>query len=801
MNKVVNVSYRHFFYIFAKLNFGFMWKKDFKHIFVLSLFLASASLLSAQSVGLVLSGGGAKGLSHIGVIKALEENNIPIDYVAGTSIGAIIAGLYATGYSPDEMVALIKSDDFKAWYRGENEHGFATYIYRREPTPEMFGFSFGRNGRMEREEKKGLKLELPVSFVTPYQMDLAVVQIFSQASARAGYDFDRLMVPFRCVTADIVNKKPYIARSGDLGSAIRASMTFPLVFKPIMIDSVLMFDGGIYNNFPWDVMEQDFSPDIIIGAQCTENAKIPSEDDLVIQMGNLVMFGANYHIPPEKGVLISADYSMYGLLDFNKVDEIMGKGYESAKAHITELKERITREVEKQALSRKRATFKEGYLPLIFKDVHVDGPLTVTQRNFIERTLRLNSHAPFHFDQLKYGYYRVLATQAVKTFYPRAQIGPDSLFNVYIKATGAAPLRVMIGGNISSSSLNQGYLGLEYRFWGHTLAKTAVDLWAGRFYNGINLYWRHDIGVRPLFFYEVNVTGHRFDYFSGAQELFYSDSYPNNMQESEIFITFNGGIPISFRRSYIVKMGADVGVNFMTYFSTPDFTSIDTPNRVIFRYISPSLTINRNTLDYKQYPTRGSNRLYNFRYILAQETYIPGSLAKSNVRVDNVPHAMFTARFFDENYYPIGNRFSLGVLFDIALGNSALMSDYTSTVMAQPAFQPTQHSRTLMLDQYRAGSYFGAGLMPVVRFSPSVSLNLGGFFFLPYQKVKQDYLGNLYYAEPFSMHSWMASAALVWQSPVGPVSLSSHYYDRERNNFYTQLNIGYIIFKRKALSR
>ena len=307
--------------------------------------------------------------------------------------------------------------------------------------------------------------------------------------------------------------------------------------------------------------------------------------------------------------------------------------------------------------------------------------------------------------------------------------------------------------------------------------------------------------VRPLFFYEINLTGHRFDYFSGAQNLLYSDAHPNNMQESELFFTINGGIPLSFRKSYLMKLGADIGANFMTYFSVPDFTSTDTPNKFTFRYISPSFTINRNTLDHKQYPMSGNNRLLNFRYIFGQESFIPDSRSKSNSRVDHVPHSMFTARFSDENYYRIGTRFSLGVLVDITLGNSALMSDYTSTIMAQPAFQPTSHSKTLMLEQYRADTYLGVGLMPIVRFTPTVSLHLSGFFFLPYQKTMQDNLGNLYRADPFSVSSRMAAASLVWQSPAGPVSLSANYYDKETNKLYTQLNIGYMIFKRKALSR
>ena len=102
-----------------------------------ALFCLLVSVASAQKVGLVLSGGGAKGLTHIGIIRALEENNIPIDYITGTSMGAIIGSLYAMGYSPDDMEKLIKSDDFKRWYSGGIQEKYIYYFKRNPPTQSL----------------------------------------------------------------------------------------------------------------------------------------------------------------------------------------------------------------------------------------------------------------------------------------------------------------------------------------------------------------------------------------------------------------------------------------------------------------------------------------------------------------------------------------------------------------------------------------------------------------------------------------------------------------------------------------
>jgi Predicted esterase of the alpha-beta hydrolase superfamily len=169
--------------------------------------LSADSLYSSnKKIGLVLSGGGAKGLSHIGVLKALEENNIPIDYVCGTSMGAIVGALYSIGYSPDEMLTLFKSKEFERWYNGQPEKMYASYFYRGDPSPKLFSFFFAR--------KKGkLKVDLPTSYVSPYPMDLAVMQIFAPPSDACDYDFNKLMFPFFVFPQILVEKlQKYIHR-------------------------------------------------------------------------------------------------------------------------------------------------------------------------------------------------------------------------------------------------------------------------------------------------------------------------------------------------------------------------------------------------------------------------------------------------------------------------------------------------------------------------------------------------------------------------------------------------------------
>ncbi|MDD4191900.1 MAG: patatin-like phospholipase family protein, partial [Mangrovibacterium sp.] len=260
-----------------------------RHLILPFLLIISISVSHAQKVALVLSGGGAKGLAHIGVIKALEENNIPIDYVAGTSMGAIVAGLYASGLSTEEMEELFRSDQFKFWATGYIQEEYRYYFKKPQETPAWLSFDLAR-----KEEK--LKLLLPTNLIPEEQMDFAFMEMFSSTTAVCNYDFNQLFVPFMCIATDVYNNKEMEIRSGDLGEAIRASMTFPFYFKPIEVDGSLAFDGGIVNNFPVQNAMAAFNPDIIIGHKVANNARKPDEDDIMAQLENLIMQKTDYNV-------------------------------------------------------------------------------------------------------------------------------------------------------------------------------------------------------------------------------------------------------------------------------------------------------------------------------------------------------------------------------------------------------------------------------------------------------------------------------------------------------------------------
>jgi NTE family protein len=180
--------------------------------------------------------------------------------------------------------------------------------------------------------------------------------------------------------------------------------------------------------------------------------------------------------------------------------------------------------------------------------------------------------------------------------------------------------------------------------------------------------------------------------------------------------------------------------------------------------------------------------------------YKPGSTSEEMTPINEKINHRFKARFSSEVYYPINKWFTLGSIIDFTVSNNIIFADYISTLISLPAFQPNPHSKTLLIKGYRAPTYLAAGVNPIIRITNNVFLNTQLTYFQPYQSLIQNQDGTAAFSDPFPTGSFMGNAALVWQSPVGPISLSATYYQKGDVKWYPQLNIGLLLFKSKSLS-
>ena len=224
-----------------------------------------------QTVGVVLSGGGASGVAHVGVLKALEDNHIPIDFIVGTSAGALVGAMYASGYSPQEIEAYVLSESFELMVKGQEDAEQQFLFYQDAANASMFNFSVAQYSILQKS--------LPLALIDPTYLDFEMLKIFGRASASVQEDFNQLFIPYRCVASAVESKNSITFSEGKLNQVVRASMTFPLYLNPVRIDGVLYFDGGLYNNFPIDVLYSEFQPYFIIGSNVSKNLPPVSDRD------------------------------------------------------------------------------------------------------------------------------------------------------------------------------------------------------------------------------------------------------------------------------------------------------------------------------------------------------------------------------------------------------------------------------------------------------------------------------------------------------------------------------------------
>lgn len=763
---------------------------------VISFFFILINSLQAQRVGLVLSGGGAKGAAHIGVIKAFEENEIPIDYITGTSIGAIIGSLYAMGYTPDEMLQLMLSKEFGYWQTGTVEDDYMYYFRKPDPTPEMAHFSIDMSDSLQIKTNF-----LPQSLINPIQMNQAFMALYAQATAKAAWNFDNLFVPFRCIGSDIYNKKPVIFKNGDLGEAVRISMTFPLFFKPVWKDSVPMFDGGIYDNFPVKTMKEDFHPDFIFGVALSTGKSKPSNNPYN-QIETMIMQETNYEVDEEDGMIIRFNMPDVSLLDFQKANEIMEMGYKRTMSLIDSIKGRVHRKMPLDSLNLRRKQYKESLPPLVFKNIYITG-VSESQQKYIESQLHRDINQEFSMEEFKRAYFKMLAYSKIKEIVPKAIYNRvNKTFDLHLYITMSDEINIDLGGNISSHQANQLYLGLGYRYLGRYAADMNADFQVGNSFSGVMLNGRMYLQTRiPTY---INWQG-VFSYkrYSESQSLFYEDVVPAFIKQHELYMKLKLGFPFLNRAK--AEIGFGYGQLNDYYYQNTEVSFADRDyEHSRYNLFSGSLNIEQNSLSTKVYPISGVKRSLNAQYITGTEKYKPNVATEPT---KNNTHSWLQMKAHWEQYHELSKLFNLGYTGELVLSSKNLMENYTASILQAPAFTPTPHSTIVFNEAFRANQYAALGVSPILKLGKFVHFRLDLYGFLPLYEIKKhtevldnNYVMTLpYYGKFLDSFKYMGEAAFVVHLPFTSISLYANGYSYPSKNFNFGINIGYLLFNPKLL--
>ncbi len=755
------------------------------HRLILLLALSFIALQAMpQRVALVLSGGGAKGLVHIGVLKALEEYEIPVDYIVGTSMGAIIGGLYASGYSPDSIAQIVSSEKFRRWSTGAIEDKYAYYFKQQDPDASWITIKFNYDDVTGR-----IKTKLPMNIIPPYEMDFNLLELYGSASAASYYDFNNLFVPFRCVAADIDSNRAVILSDGQLGTAIRASMTFPFYFKPIEVDGKLLFDGGMYNNFPADVAWDEFYPDVIIGSKAAGNYDAASQDDLIGQLQNMLMAPADFTIDSSNGILLEHKMTDRALFDFARADVAISKGYQTVIENLGGIYDLVQRRVPAEKVEDRRRAFTAQKPPLLIDSIHIEG-LSRSQSVYVRKLFKQREKV-IDLETVKIQYFKLIADDKIKSIFPEIRYNPLSgYFDLYLNVKKSENFVGGLGGNISSGTANTAFVGLAYHYLGRQAMSLRSNVYLGRFYNSGMIAGRMDFPTRTPFSMELGYTYNSKNYFRNAT-YFFDDETPSFLICRESFGYFSMGIPATQRGK--LEIGFNYGGKNDEYYQSNVFSREDTADITNFELISPALLFELNSLNRIQFATSGARFLAQLQYVAGKEKHTPGSTS-SDRGLSEKYHSWWQFRLLYDNYFEHMGPVSLGFYGELLFSNQDFFDNYTSSILAAPAFEPVLESKTLFLPKYRAYNYGSVGLKFILKLYRKIDFRLEGYFFQPYQEILSDENMNALFGKEFSYRSVIASSTVVWHSPLGPLSVSVNYYDRSNEKFSAFFNFGYIIF-------
>jgi len=379
-------------------------------IFILTFLLIVSFSTKAQSktgenpnpkVGLVLSGGGAKGLAHIGALKTIDSLGVKIDYVAGTSMGAIIGGLYASGYSGKQIDSIFKEVDFDVIINDNLPRAAKTFYERDNSEKYALTLPFNK-----------FKVQIP----TAISRGQNVYNLFSKLMLHVSHveDFENLPIPFFCIATNIESGEPVILNSGSLPQSIAASGALPSLFQPVIINDEILIDGGVVNNYPIDELREK-GMDIIIGVDVqddlAERTELNSAPDILLQISNFRTINAMKDKSVKTDVYIKPDIKKYNVVSFQYGEQIIENGRIAA----------INKQDELKAVARNQSKIVKEKVQISsadsikIKKIKINGKEKYT-RAYVLGKLKIKPNETISYDHFGKGINNIVATQNFDSF-------------------------------------------------------------------------------------------------------------------------------------------------------------------------------------------------------------------------------------------------------------------------------------------------------------------------------------------------------------------------------------------------
>lgn len=553
-------------------------------------------------IGLVLSGGGAKGFAHVGVLKEIDKAGIRLDYIGGTSMGAIVGGLYAAGYSADQIEVIIKETDFLSLVRDQLPRNSETFFEKE----------YGESTMITLPVKRGV-IGLPRAISKGQNVLNLLLELFD--SLDGNQDFSKLSVPFFCIATDVETGGEVLLEKGSLPLALRASGSFPTLLNPVVLNGKLLVDGGIANNFPVSIMKSK-GIDIVIGVDVEgrlyKKENLNSAISIMNQIMSYQMYNKTSKEKEKIDVYIHPDINNFSVVDFDKKDEILKIGIDEAAKYSEVFKELAA----KQKVKRKREELKLSNEKLLISSIAIDGSKDYT-RSFVLGKLKLKEGDSTTRREITKKIYLLSATKN----YDRIE------YNLIKKIDQSYLLSFYLQETKENASLK---LGVHYDF----LYKSSLlanysqkhllvdnDKFSLDMILGDNLRYNLNYFVDNGFYISYGFRSRYNHFTSNSKYNPIVSRFPNvnNINLKYTDITNQFFVQTTFDRKFALGLGAEhkyIKATTATITINDQATIIDKSN-----YFNTYGYLKLDTYDKKNFPTKGYFADLNFKWYLASSDY------------------------------------------------------------------------------------------------------------------------------------------------------------------------------------
>jgi NTE family protein len=386
-------------------------------------------------VAVSLCGGAARGITHVGVLRALEEAGIPVEALAANSMGAIVGAVYASGQDAAGLEKIVRSMDWESLFSGRPDRRILPLSRRVDRYRSLVGVNF---------DFKSMKL--PPGLIAEHRVNRFLIENLAPASFAAGGDFDRLPIPFRAVATDLATGDVVVLAKGDLARAARASMSIPLIFPPVEWENRSLVDGLVANNLPIDVAKT-FAPSVLvaidIGSPPMQPEDYTSAIGIATQVNDLLTRRRYKDFAADADVVVRPDLGKHSAADYSHFDDLIQKGYEAAKAAIPEIRRKLEEAGVTDLAPRSRVAAGRPLEGAPIREIVVRGNETVSEK-LVRNTFNVPVGPPFSMEKGLRAFDKVDATSLLARTWMEFESAGDGV-RVALRVRDAPKMRAEVG--------------------------------------------------------------------------------------------------------------------------------------------------------------------------------------------------------------------------------------------------------------------------------------------------------------------------------------------------------------------